>query len=166
MQKTTYTALVRSRLEYASCIFDPHTDKNRKQIESVQRRSARYIYNSYGNRESVTQMLKEQSLVPLSIRRVVQRHHMLDRISAGEIVVQHFCCANVSLRNMAAPTPTQCRYDFLTRTLSEIPMTCSPPSYTHAARFNCTCMPADRSGTKKSSDSLALSWWGPNMFEP
>ena len=42
-----YTALLRSLLEYASTIWDPLTFVNIQQLESVQRRSAKFVMNDY-----------------------------------------------------------------------------------------------------------------------
>ena len=53
-----YTALVRPILEYASIIWDPHTDSNTLKLETVQRRSARQIMQNYNRHASVTTMLQ------------------------------------------------------------------------------------------------------------
>ena len=57
-----YTTLVRPILEYASIIWDPHTDSNTLKLETVQRRSARRIMQNYNRHASVTHMLQNLDL--------------------------------------------------------------------------------------------------------
>ena len=57
-----YTTLVRPILEYASIIWDPHTDSNTLKLETVQRRSARRIMQNYNRHASVTTMLQHLDL--------------------------------------------------------------------------------------------------------
>ena len=52
-----YKALVRPKLEYSSCIWDPLHTSQIKKIEKVQRRAARFTCNRYHNTSSVTDML-------------------------------------------------------------------------------------------------------------
>ena len=47
---TTYTAMVPPSLEYASTVWDTPSQAQSKQLESVQRRVARYVYNDYHSR--------------------------------------------------------------------------------------------------------------------
>ena len=54
-----YKALVRPKLEYSSCIWDPSHTNQIKQIEKVQRRAARFTCNRYHNTSSVTDMLED-----------------------------------------------------------------------------------------------------------
>ena len=43
---TYYTTMVRPVLDYASIVWDPHHQGDIKILEQVQRRAARYVYNS------------------------------------------------------------------------------------------------------------------------
>ena len=45
-------------LEYASPVWDPHTQCNINDIESVQRRAARFVSNDYSRTNSVTSMIQ------------------------------------------------------------------------------------------------------------
>ena len=38
-----YQAIVRPSLEYATCVWDPHTQTTKQKLEAVQRRAARYV---------------------------------------------------------------------------------------------------------------------------
>jgi hypothetical protein len=42
-----YNTFVRPSLEYASTVWDPHTQANINKVESIQRRAARFITNNY-----------------------------------------------------------------------------------------------------------------------
>ena len=75
-----YTTLVRPILEYASIIWDPHTDSNTLKLETVQRRSARRIMQNYNRHASVTTMLQHIDLPTLQQRRRHSKIIMLYRI--------------------------------------------------------------------------------------
>ena len=75
-----YTTLVRPILEYASIIWDPHTDSNTLKLETVQRRSARRIMQNYNRHASVTTMLQNLDLPTLQQRRRHSKIIMLYRI--------------------------------------------------------------------------------------
>ena len=75
-----YTTLVRPILEYASIIWDPHTDSNTLKLETVQHRSARCIMQNYNRHASVTTMLQHLDLPTLQQRRRHSKSIMLYRI--------------------------------------------------------------------------------------
>ena len=75
-----YTTLVRPILEYASIIWDPHTDSNTLKLETIQRRSARRIMQNYNRHASVTTMLQNLDLPTLQQRRRHSKIIMLHRI--------------------------------------------------------------------------------------
>ena len=64
--------MVRPTLEYASTCWDPHTKDLIEDIEQVQKRAERFVYNNCRSVEPgcVTNMLDTLNWEPLSQRRV------------------------------------------------------------------------------------------------
>jgi len=69
MKSTSCNTLVRPLLEFSSAAWDPHLAKDVHQIESVQRRAARFVMNVYRHTTSVTSLLNQLEWSPLSVRR-------------------------------------------------------------------------------------------------
>jgi len=70
-KELAYFALVRPHVEYCSTVWDPYTKKMCNRVEMVQRRAARFVSNKFGRghyKDSVTEMLNNLKLVPLSER--------------------------------------------------------------------------------------------------
>ena len=81
--------MVRPTLEYASTCWDPHTKDLIEDIEQVQRRAARFVYNNYRSKEPgcVTNMLDALNWEPLSQRRAKNRVTMLYKIINNQMTI-------------------------------------------------------------------------------
>ncbi len=75
VKSTAYTTLVRPIVEYASPVWDPYTRSQILQLESVQRRAARFVYNNFHDRDpgAVTSMLTNLGWESLEQRRAKAR---------------------------------------------------------------------------------------------
>jgi hypothetical protein len=88
LKETAYKTLVRPSVEYASTVWDPCHLKPIKQLEMVQRRSARYVLRRHNNTSSVTDMLSELGWSSLQERRQHQRLSMMYKIHHGLVGIQ------------------------------------------------------------------------------
>ena len=76
IKSAAYSSLVRPHLEYCSSVWDPSTKQLINKIEMVQRRSARWVFNSYRtglNSTGPTEMIQQLNWPPLQIRRLTAR---------------------------------------------------------------------------------------------
>ena len=75
--------MVRPIIEYASPVWDPISQKDTSELEKVQRRAARYVFNSYSDRSPgcVTNMLTRLQWEPLADRRLNDSLTLLYKIN-------------------------------------------------------------------------------------
>ena len=82
IKQTAFTALVRYLLEYSSTVWDPFLETEKGELEKIQRRGARFVFNDYSRTSSVTAMLSKLDWVPLTERRRDARLTMMFKIIA------------------------------------------------------------------------------------
>ena len=76
-----YKSLVRPIREYASCVWDPHTQRNINKLEIVQRAwAARFVKGNFDRTSSVTSMLADLRWNTLQERRMQSKSVMFYRI--------------------------------------------------------------------------------------
>ena len=72
--------MVRSIIEFASPVWDPHTALHVNKIESIQRSAVRFCFNNYSWTNSVTTMLNKLDLVLLKDRRFRSKSILMYKI--------------------------------------------------------------------------------------
>ena len=80
IKETAYKTYVRPIMEYATTIWDPHTQHAINMLEAVQRRAARFVMRRYHNTSSVSDMITELQWPPLEDRRRIARMSMMYKI--------------------------------------------------------------------------------------
>jgi len=89
IKEQIYKALVRPHTEYASTVWSPHENKLTRQLETVQRRAARWTLNRHHNTSSVDGMLADLGWRSLAARRMDSRLLMMYKITHGFVQVPH-----------------------------------------------------------------------------
>jgi hypothetical protein len=88
VKKQAYLALVRPHLEYASSAWNPHLQKHIQHIEMVQSRAARSIKSNYSkDPDTVTTLLEQLELPPLSRRRKITRITLLHKTTHEKLAI-------------------------------------------------------------------------------
>ena len=74
--------MIRSILDCASILWSPYTQKNTQALESVQRRSARFVLDNYSLYDSISDMFTNFHWSPLADEQKEQSlpmlHHLVD----------------------------------------------------------------------------------------
>ena len=83
----TYKMMVRPIVEYASSVWAPHTHTNINQLESIQRRAARFCYNDFSGFSSVTRMMSSLNLPTLEERRNKSKITTMYKIINGNLSI-------------------------------------------------------------------------------
>ena len=88
VRKIAYVSLVRSSLEYGSTIWDPLGKERKKDIEKIQNRAIRWIFDKRPReRCSVTALRKQANLQTLELCREHQRLCLFYKMVHGDIIV-------------------------------------------------------------------------------
>jgi len=87
VKETAYITLVRSTLEYAAPVWDPHLARDCDLLEKIERRLARFVKGEHRTTSSVTQMLHDLSWrdLTLSDRRRDLRLALLYKVVTGHV---------------------------------------------------------------------------------
>lgn len=70
-QMLAYNTCIRSKLEYAAKVWDPHYKKNVMQLERVQRKAIRFIFGRYKRHDLPSLLMQKYHVPTLEARRKI-----------------------------------------------------------------------------------------------
>ena len=85
VKDAAFRTLARPKLEYACCAWNPFTKQNINQIEMVQRRAARFLFNDYSRFSLVAPMIEQLGWDSLKNRRLLFQASIFYKILMGYI---------------------------------------------------------------------------------
>ena len=95
---TLYKTVVRSILEYASCVWSPYLQKHVDLVEGVQRKAVRWI-SHLGRFDSVMDAMESLDLQSLEARRKLRDLEILEKILSDSMDLSLNCHMNPSTYN-------------------------------------------------------------------
>ena len=99
IKETAYKTYVRPLLEYLATVWDPWQTKYINQIETVQHRAVRYIFNAFNFTRSVSSMMNQLALPTLEKRRKIASLSMFYKINHGLVRITFPDYIKLTLRN-------------------------------------------------------------------
>jgi hypothetical protein len=84
VKRLAYYSLCRPLLEYASEVWDPYTNKHIHDLEMVQNKAVRFVYNVKGRDTSITDIKNQNHITALNVRRRDKRIEMMLNIIENE----------------------------------------------------------------------------------
>ena len=103
--QSVWNTLVRPILDYCSSVWDPHTQKAIKQLESIQNRAARFVTGGYERKSSVTAMKASLDWESLQQRRQVVRLTNFHQAVAGRLAIPVRNILRLVERNLRHTSP-------------------------------------------------------------
>ncbi|XP_072041196.1 uncharacterized protein [Amphiura filiformis] len=107
-----FTTFVRPHLEYSAAVWDAYTQDQITQLEAIQRRGARFVFNDYQYTSSPTSMITALKWDPLSLRRKERRLNVLYDAVHGHL--------SIPARTILRPTTRSSRFVNINNTYHRI----------------------------------------------
>ena len=95
-----FNSLVRPHLEYSCTLWDPYTQEQITQLDKVQHRGARFVFNDYDYTSSPAKMISKLKWESLQVRRMERRLLVLHQALHGHLSIP----ANNILRPTTRPS--------------------------------------------------------------